>query len=397
MNEIRGRLFDFRPFGPRDPAEAHRAATALELFFDLVTVIAVAAAAAGLHHGISEGHAASAVPVFLIAFLAIWWAWMNYTWYASAYDNDGPVYRLLTFWIMGGALLLAASVPRFFEGFDVRLPVMAFVVMRIGMVLLWLIAARNDPAHRRTARRYAAGILLAQVFWVLIAIVAAPGSELLYALVAIGFLAEFMVPVYAERADPTPWHVDHIVERYGLLMIITLGEILLAGSIAFARAGDAISPGSPLVQIAVAALVIAFAMWWLYFSRDDHLRAHHRGRMQAFVWGYGHVVPFCAAAAVGAGVAVEVDIVTSHAEIHARAGALAITVPLALYMAGLWFVRDRCVLQGAARLVMPGFALLVLAVGIWAEPAIEMAAVLALACVFIRSLLATRQRRATEG
>ncbi|MCP5397484.1 MAG: low temperature requirement protein A [Sphingomonadaceae bacterium] len=393
MSEVEGRFFDFRPFGPRDPDEVHRAATPLELFFDLVTVIAIASAAVGLHHGIAENHAAQAIPVFLVAFTAIWWAWMNYTWYASAYDNDGPLYRLLTFWIMGGALLLAASVPRFFDGMDLRLPVLAFVIMRVGMIALWVIAARHDSAHAASARRYAIGIALAQVFWIVIVALAPPQSPLLFALIGLGFLAEFMVPVWAERVSPTPWHAEHIVERYGLLMIIMLGEILLAGSIAFARAGDAITLASPLVQIAVAALITAFSMWWLYFARNDHHRVHMQDRQLAFTWGYGHVIPFCSAAAVGAAIAVLVDIVTGHADISLRAGQWAIAVPLAAYMAGLWVIRDRFVLEGATRHILLLFAALVLATGLLPNGGLVALPVLALASVWARSMLATRQRR----
>ena len=85
-----------RPMPPRDPQESHRAATPLELLFDLVSVIAIAAAAAGLHHAIAEAHTLDGLAKFAGAFFAIWWAWMNYTWFASAYDNDDPLFRTLT-------------------------------------------------------------------------------------------------------------------------------------------------------------------------------------------------------------------------------------------------------------------------------------------------------------
>ncbi|MCB2066472.1 MAG: low temperature requirement protein A [Erythrobacter sp.] len=394
---IEGKFFDYRPFGPRDPDEVHRAATPLELFFDLVTVIAVAAAAAGLHHGVAAGHAAEAIPPFLLAFLAIWWAWMNYTWYASAYDNDGQVYRLLTFVVMTGSLLLASSVSRFFDGFSITLPVLAYVVMRLAMVALWLIAARHDPAHATTARRYAAGIVVAQAFWVALAMFSVPGTGLFAGLLVLGWIAEVLVPWYAERAGRTPWHVDHIVERYGLLMIIMLGEILLAGSHSFATAGEAISWSSPLLHIALAALVIALSMWWLYFSADDHVRVHEHEKSLAFVWGYGHVVPFCATAAVGAGFAVLVDAASGHSSLALRSGDIAVAVPLAIYLFGLWLVRDRWVIAGAARHVLLLFAALVLVAGFLMPAALETMAALCVASVWLRAAPATRQRRARQS
>lgn len=395
--EVHGRLFDYRPFGPRDPNEMHRAATPLELFFDLVTVIAVASAAVGLHHGIAENHAAEAVPVFLLAFTAIWWAWMNYTWFSSAYDNDGPIYRLLTFWIMGGFLLLAASIPRFFDGLNITLPVLSYVIMRIGMVAMWLIAARSDPANQVTARRYAFGIAIAQIFWVAVATFGDRTGPVFYALLIAGFIVEFAVPVYAEKAGSTPWHADHIVERYGLLMIIMLGEILLAGAMSLQTVGVKISLGSPLFHVAASSLVICFAMWWLYFSRDDHLQVHEAEASREFIWGYGHIVPFAATAAVGAGFAVLVDVVSGHAEIPLRTADIAVAVPLALYMIGLWFVRDRFVHSAPANLVLPVFAVLVLITGFWLPMTLELMALLTVASVFVRAVLTTRARREAEG
>ncbi|MEY4880197.1 MAG: hypothetical protein RJB62_1666, partial [Pseudomonadota bacterium] len=92
----------------RDPADGHRVSTPLELLFDLVTVIAIAAVAASLHHAIAAGHAAEGVLHYLLVFFAIWWAWMNFTWFASAYDCDDVPYRLVVFLQMTGALIMAA-------------------------------------------------------------------------------------------------------------------------------------------------------------------------------------------------------------------------------------------------------------------------------------------------
>jgi low temperature requirement protein LtrA len=99
-----------RRMQPRDPHEAHRVATPLELFFDLVFVVAIASAAAQWHHGLAAGHPGDLVG-FVMVFFAIWWAWMNYTWFASSYDCDDVVYRLLTFAIMAGSLMLAGGIP----------------------------------------------------------------------------------------------------------------------------------------------------------------------------------------------------------------------------------------------------------------------------------------------
>ena len=154
-----------RPMQARDVHQPHRAATSLELLFDLVTVIAVASAAAGLHHAIAGGHATEGIVRFTMAFFSIWWAWMNYTWFASAYDNDDVLFRLLTLAIMGGALAIASGIELFFKSLDLTMVVTGYLIMRVGMVVLWLRAALGDPARRTTALTYALGIALVQVYW----------------------------------------------------------------------------------------------------------------------------------------------------------------------------------------------------------------------------------------
>lgn len=374
---------------PRDPNEAHRAATPLELLFDLVTVVAIAAAAEGLHHAVAEGHSAIGVLRFVLAFFPIWWAWMNFTWFASAYDNDDAVFRLLTMVVMAGSLALAAGIDAVFRSLDIKLMVAGYVVMRLGMVLLWLRAAHFDPARRTTNRRYAAGIALVQLLWIALAVFVPPSSPAFVPLMLLGFLFELAVPAFAEQANNTPWHRHHIVERYGLLTLIVIGEILLGGSLALQGAFRA-GYNLDLVHVALSALAISFAMWWLYFC--EHEQLHGNGLKRALTWGYGHLPIFGAGAAVGAGFAVLVDIVTGHAHASIRTGDMAVAIPLALYMVGLWFVRDRFVLKKAAGLVMPGFAAAIVALP-FLFPSLEAIAALAVAAAVARAALCHKGHR----
>ena len=150
----------------RSPHEAHRAATPLELFFDLVFVVAIAQAASGLHHAVAELHALDGLLGYLMVFFAIWWAWMAFTWFASAYDCDDVPYRLLVFVQIAGALLMAAGITSMFE---TRMPNIAtvggYVIMRLALVVQWLRASASDPTRRTTARRYALGITILQTAW----------------------------------------------------------------------------------------------------------------------------------------------------------------------------------------------------------------------------------------
>ncbi|MDN5789065.1 low temperature requirement protein A [Pseudorhodobacter sp.] len=347
-----------RPMPARDQHEPHRTSTQLELLFDLVIVIAIAAAAAGLHHAVAGGHLLEGVLRFIMAFFAIWWAWMNYTWFASAYDNDDTLFRLLTMVIMAGALVMAASIDQLMQHLDLRMPILGYVIMRVAMIALWLRAAFHDPLRRASSLLYAAGIAIVQCYWVTLLFIGPVGETLVYALFVLGAVLELAVPVVAERQGETPWHRHHIMERYGLLTIITLGEVMLAASLAL-RAALEDHFEIALVHIALSALIIGFSMWSLYFTEDEHLETQSLPR--ALLWGYGHSVLFASVAAVGAGFAVLVDVVTGHAAISLLGGDYAVAVPLVLYLLILWLVRDRYCLQGPSRFVLPGFAVLALA------------------------------------
>ncbi len=364
----------------RDPHESHRAATSLELLFDLVFVIAIASAAAGLHHSVADGHVFDGVLRFALAFFAIWWAWMNYTWFASAYDNDDAIFRILTMIIMAGALVMAASIGQVFASLDVKRTVVGYIIMRVAMIALWLRAARHDPSHRQTAMSYAKGIALVQVFWLGLLLVDPGDAAIFYLLFVVGVLLELAVPAIAERKGTTTWHRHHIVERYGLLNIIVLGETLLAATMALSEgSGDHFDIS--LLHIAVSALVIVFMLWWLYFAEDEQLGSQELSR--SLTWGYGHSLIFASGAAVGAGFAVVVDVTTHHAEVGPVASDLAVAIPLALYLATLWFVRDRYCLTGPGRMTLPFFAVLILLSPLTSMALPVMAALMVL-CVIAR-------------
>jgi len=346
-----------RPMTPRDPEEVHRVATPLELFFDLVFVVAIASAAAELHHGLSAGHL-DAIVGFVLVFFAIWWAWMNYTWFASAYDSDDVVFRLLTFTIMTGSLMLAAGVPDLFDDGQSGVVVAGYAVMRLGMVALWLRAAAAHPEGRRTALVYAVGITAVQLLW--IARLLLHGNGLLLATFLLLVLAELSVPVLAERVGaPTPFHPHHVAERYGLFTIIVLGEVILAsvqaiqGAIAAPDAGGTAGHAAPapggggpspqLWLLIVGGLLLVFSLWWLYFKRD-HADLIGQGRRITWAFGYAHVVVFASVAAVGAGLASAVDVVEGEAVATPRAAALALAIPISLYaltLSGLHAAADR--------------------------------------------------------
>ncbi|MCP3804734.1 low temperature requirement protein A [Allokutzneria sp. A3M-2-11 16] len=315
----------------RGANEAHRAATPLELLFDLCFVVAVAQAAAGLHHAVVEHHAGQGVLGYAMVFFAIWWAWMNFTWFASAYDTDDTAYRVTTLVQIAGALVLAAGVGQALDHGDFTVITYGYVLMRLAMVTQWLRAAKADPERRRTALRYAAGITLVQIGWLVR--LALPQQWLLPAFFVL-LLAEIAVPALAERGATTPWHPGHIAERYGLFTLIVLGESILAATNAVRSAIDEGHGSVSLFGVAAAGLVIVFSLWWLYFDKpaEDLLTSLNA----SLRWGYGHLVIFASAGAVGAGLEVAVDLRTGADGVPEFAAGMATAVPVASYLLGVW-------------------------------------------------------------
>jgi low temperature requirement protein LtrA len=323
----------------RSPHEAHRVSTPLELFFDLVFVVAIAQAAAGFHHAIAERHAAEGVLSFLMVFFAIWWAWMNFTWFASAYDPADVPYKLAVLVQITGALIVAAGIPAMFEAHAPNgATVGGYVVMRLAMVAQWLRAASSDPERRTTALRFAAGITATQIAWVTVLFL--PANLILPAFVLFA-LMEMAVPMWAESAAPTTWHPHHITERYGLFTIIVLGESILAATLAVQAALASGERLVALLPVIVGGLLTVYSLWWLYFYRPVHDFLEERRFSRAFAWGYGHFVVFASAAAIGAGLAVAVDQATAHATISAQTAGWAVAIPVALYVSSLWLLHRR--------------------------------------------------------
>ncbi|MGW0664690.1 low temperature requirement protein A [Streptodolium elevatio] len=314
----------------RDPAEAHRAATPLELFFDLCFVVAVAQLTVRLEHAYATHHVGSGVISFLMLMFAIWWAWMNFTWFATAHDSDDVPYRLLTLLQMAGVLILASGVEAAFDEETYRIVVVGYMVMRIGLVAQWLRVARSQPSIRVRAHRYALGIGLVQVGWLALVV---PDSITAFKIAFIPLiLCEVLVPIWAERAGAgVLWHAEHIAERYGLFALIILGESILAATVAVKDATDG-GVSAAIITVAAGGLVIAFACWWLYF--DTLGGDGPEDQVRAFTWGYGHYVVFGALAAVGGGLATAAAAVADHGDhpIPERTASLAVAIPLALFL-----------------------------------------------------------------
>jgi low temperature requirement protein LtrA len=323
----------------RDPDEDGRAATPLELLFDLTFVVAVGQAANLFAHSVFEGHTWTGLIAFAIAVFAIVWAWINFSWFASAFDTDDWVFRAVTMVQMVGVCIAALGLPNLFHSIDQgghvdnRILVIGYVIMRLAMVSQWLRAARQSPVHRACCLAYAKWVAAAQVGWVALAIANLALVPTLGAIVVLN-LVEFYGPWRAEHlaGGGTPWHPHHIAERYSLFAIIALGEGVVGTVAALSSVEDAAGGiTTDVLLVGAAGIALTFGMWWTYFTvpSGEVLEVH---RERGFVWGYGQIVVFAGIIATGAGLHVAALRLEDDSQISALGAVLSVAVPVGVYL-----------------------------------------------------------------
>lgn len=294
-------------------------------------------AAAQLAHALAEGHYDVALLGYGFASFGICWAWINFTWFASAYDTDDWIFRIATMVQMTGVLVLALGLPRMFasiehgEYLDTSVMVLGYVIMRVALVFQWLRAARQDPARRRACLAYAIAVSIAQVGWVaqIVSHFSIPVS-LVFSGVLI--LVELAGPILAERRDGgTPWHAHHIAERHGLFAIIALGEGVVGTVAALSAVVEQQGWSADAALVGIAGTGLTFGMWWVDYMLPSApiLHAH---RERSFVWGYGHLLIVTAIVATGAGLDVAAYFIEHKTRIGPLETLLTVAVPVGAFL-----------------------------------------------------------------
>ena len=234
--------------------ESH-AVTPLELFFDLVFVFALTQVTTLLADdltwlGMLRGFAVLAV---------IWWAWVGYAWLTNSIRIDDDVTsRLVIMAAMVAMLVVGLAAPAAFGEYALLFG-SAYFVVRVLHVLLYVNATRADADVYGAVLRLAPG-MLAGATLILVAGFVAPGP-LRAALWAVAIIIDFGTPLVVGTSG---WKVDadHFAERHGLIIIIALGESVVA--LGVSAAGEELSAG--VVTAAALGVAVVCAMWWLYFD-----------------------------------------------------------------------------------------------------------------------------------
>ncbi|HEX2021948.1 MAG TPA: low temperature requirement protein A, partial [Candidatus Thermoplasmatota archaeon] len=257
--------------------DEHRRATWLELFYDLVYVVAVAALAARLE----ARHDAAGWLEFAALFVPVWWSWAGVTFYNDRFDTDDLAHRLLTLLLMVGAVGLAIFIEHGVErggaGFA-----LSYVGLRAILVFMYLRAGRHATIARPLTRRYALGFSIAAAMWLASLAVDPPLRHVVWAL---AMAVDVGTPLTARRHQAMlPISRSHLPERIGLFTIIVLGE----GVAAVVHGAGAGAIGVSTLAAAALALSIGFAVWWVYFENLDETVVR-RTRVAGQVWFYAHL------------------------------------------------------------------------------------------------------------
>ncbi|MFE4104977.1 low temperature requirement protein A [Almyronema epifaneia] len=258
-----------------------RRATWLELFYDLVFVVAIAE----LAHFLSGHVSAGGFWGFVLLFIPVWWCWVGATFYATRFDTDDISDRLLTLTQMAIIAIMAANVHQglgesgsFFAG--------SYAAFRSVLIMQYLSAGFYIPAVRPLTAWYATGFGASLALWLLSIWVPAPWR---FALWVCGLLIDFCTPLTAGRlVSQFPPSMTHIPERVGLFTIIVLGESVVG----VVRGLSELEWTAVAVLTALLGLSSAFSLWWLYFDTVDGspLKAMKRGQMGiSLLWLYTHL------------------------------------------------------------------------------------------------------------
>jgi low temperature requirement protein LtrA len=234
-------------------AEGEERVTPLELFFDLVFVFAITqvtglVSAKPTWTGVAEG---------LVILALLWWSWTAYAWLTGTVDPEEGVIRLSIFGAMGAMLVASLAVPHAF-GDDAWLFVVAYVAVRIAHLALYAVAGRGDKELLGAITRLSYGAMSAAVLLVL---GAAAGGQTQIVLWGVAIFIDLLGALIRGGRG---WHLaaGHFAERHGLILIIALGESIVA-----LGAGTVGHPlGVGVVTAALLGLAIACAMWWAYFD-----------------------------------------------------------------------------------------------------------------------------------
>jgi low temperature requirement protein LtrA len=275
--------------------DSSRRVTWLELFFDLIFVAAVAQVGEPLR----EDYSWIGVLRFSFLFVLIWWAWIGNSVFATRFDTDDLLQRVLTLIQMFGVAAMAANAGDALDSRSSAGFAAAYATIRFVLVAHY-VRARQIHSARGLATRYLIGHGVAAALWLASAFVPAPERFLVWGIaMVIDLGTPWMAVTHTVKVPPDP---AHLPERFGLFTLILLGESVIAVMSGMKSQEDwSVGPAAT----AFLAMTVTFALWSWYFDRTAAVTERHvRSRQEAVrfhVWSYAHLPLYVGIAVLAAG------------------------------------------------------------------------------------------------
>jgi low temperature requirement protein LtrA len=226
--------------------------TPLELFFDLVFVFAITQVTTFLSHEPTWEGLLRAVLLITV----LWWAWSAYAWLTNLLDPEEGAVRILVFAATGAMLIVSLAVPGAF-GADAVTFAVAYLVVQLLNLVLFVIASRGDHDLFRAVLKTLPALLLAPIFLLVAGLLEGSGQLALWGAAVVVLNVIPLIGIRSFRVSP-----EHFVERYGLIIIIALGESIVA--LGVGAAGAPFDAG--VITAALLALTVSACVWWSYFD-----------------------------------------------------------------------------------------------------------------------------------
>jgi len=279
------------PDGPSDASAPPTAATraeprvsTLELFFDLVFVFAITQISGAVAHD----HTAVALGRAVLVFAVLWWAWGSYAWLTNTVDTGETAPRLVVLTAMAAMLVTALAVPTAWDDNGVAFA-LGYLVVMVLHVALFALAGENPETTRRAILRLAPTNIVAALLLVVAGTVDGTSQTGLWvAAVIMSYAGPYLTGVAGFSIHP-----GHFAERHGLIVIIALGESVIA----IGAAGDEIVVDWSLAGTALVVIALIAGLWWDYFTDDAGACEHAlvaaegtaRARLARDIFSYLHI------------------------------------------------------------------------------------------------------------
>ncbi|MCC3587346.1 low temperature requirement protein A [Microcoleus sp. PH2017_30_WIL_O_A] len=272
--------------------QLHRKVSWLELFFDLVFVVIIAE----LSHNLAIDVSWVGAGKYILLFLPAWWVWIGATYYNERFETEGIENRLFTFLLIlavaGLAVFSHHGLGETSVGFA-----LSYVFARSIVTVLWWRAGYHEPSFRPTAKRFVIGSSISIAFFILSVFVPPPTRFILW---VIGLFVDINTPIFTLRHQSKlpQFSSSRLPERYGLFMIIVLGEAVV--SVVQGLAAKEHFDFAHAIT-GILGMTLIFGIWWIYFDFVAR-RPPKPATGWVFAWGYLHMPLVMSVTATAAGI-----------------------------------------------------------------------------------------------